>query len=67
MKLIEDWRTRHPPTTPADDSIAPSGADVGRKGGAVAPGSFLGLLLSAKDKTAGHALTDMQVNECMWL
>jgi hypothetical protein len=62
----EDKRAREAAAAGADAVAVVTGADVAVKGGAsrargsIAPGSFLGLLLSARDK-AGYGLTDLQM------
>jgi hypothetical protein len=48
-------------TGPAEAAAAKASGGAGsRLRGSIAPGSFLGLLLSARDK-AGHGLTDLQM------
>lgn len=70
LELIASWTQQHgkggtpkaaAPST--DGSSSPSGAaGAAPRSAAVAPGSFLGLLLSARDKATGAAaLSDVQI------
>ncbi|KAG2492269.1 hypothetical protein HYH03_009509 [Edaphochlamys debaryana] len=74
LRLVRDWRARGPATTPSTTAAAtgqPNGDKALAKATepaapapaapAVAPGSFLGLMLAARDKSTGQALTDVQL------
>ncbi|WIA09117.1 hypothetical protein OEZ85_008529 [Tetradesmus obliquus] len=70
MQLVQQFKQRQQQQEDASASgdaglggnAAPGGSGrVSRSGGAIAPGSFLGLLLAARGGTDGHGLSDLQM------
>lgn len=54
-----------PPPAPAAAAPSPAAGQRQGPGQGVAPGSFLGLMLAARDKKTGQELTDLQVIEVL--
>jgi hypothetical protein len=66
MQLVQQFKQRQQEQDPdaAADAAARDGSNssrVQRSSGAIAPGSFLGLLLSARGGATGHGLSDLQM------
>jgi hypothetical protein len=61
-QLVEGWREAQAAGGGGEGGGGEGGGGGGRRG-AVAPGSFLGLLLEARDRESGQRLSDIEVRE----